>query len=60
MKKTVLLILDGWGKGRGDETDGIHLAHTPFMDGLYEQLSKFYFGNLRRGGWFARRANGQL
>lgn len=36
MKKTVLLILDGWGKGRGDETDGIHLAHTPFMDGLYE------------------------
>ena len=36
MKKTVLLILDGWGKGRGDETDGIHLAHTPFMDSLYE------------------------
>ena len=35
MKKTVLLILDGWGKGRGDETDGIHLANTPFMDGLY-------------------------
>ena len=37
MKKTVLLILDGWGKGRGDETDGIHLANTPFMDGLYKQ-----------------------
>ena len=36
MKKTVLLILDGWGKGRGDETDGIHLANTPFMDSLYE------------------------
>jgi len=36
MKKTVLLILDGWGKGRGDETDGIHLANTPFMDGLYK------------------------
>jgi 2,3-bisphosphoglycerate-independent phosphoglycerate mutase len=35
MKKTVLLILDGWGKGRGDETDGIHLANTPFMEGLY-------------------------
>ena len=36
MKKTVLLILDGWGKGRGDETDGIHLANTPFMDNLYK------------------------
>ena len=36
MKKTVLLILDGWGKGRGDETDGIHLANTPFMDSLYK------------------------
>ena len=37
MKKTVLLILDGWGKGRGDETDGIHLANTPFMDSLYKR-----------------------
>jgi len=36
MKKTVLLILDGWGKGRGDKTDGIHLAKTPFIDNLYE------------------------
>jgi len=37
MKKTVLLILDGWGKGRGDETDGIHLANTPYIDNLYSK-----------------------
>lgn len=35
-KKVALLILDGWGLGRHDETDGIFLAQTPFVDSLYK------------------------
>lgn len=34
-KKTVLIILDGWGIGKLDKTDGVHLANTPFIDNLY-------------------------
>lgn len=36
-KKAVLMILDGWGMGRKDETDGIYLANTPFIDSLYQK-----------------------
>lgn len=36
-KKVALLILDGWGLGRHDNTDGIYLANTPFVDNLYHQ-----------------------
>jgi len=35
-KKVALIILDGWGQGAGDDSDGIHLANTPFIDGLYK------------------------
>lgn len=34
-KKVALIILDGWGKGRKDDSDGIFLANTPFVDSLY-------------------------
>ena len=34
-KKAVLIILDGWGIGKQDKTDGVHLAKTPFVDSLY-------------------------
>jgi 2,3-bisphosphoglycerate-independent phosphoglycerate mutase len=37
-KKVALLILDGWGLGRKDETDGIYLAKTPFFDELYSNF----------------------
>jgi 2,3-bisphosphoglycerate-independent phosphoglycerate mutase len=33
--KVALLILDGWGLGRKDETDGVFLAKTPCFDQLY-------------------------
>ena len=33
-KKTALIILDGWGIGTKDESDGVHLAKTPFFDHL--------------------------
>ncbi len=32
--KVALVVLDGWGIGAGDATDAVHLARTPFMDGL--------------------------
>jgi len=39
----VLVIMDGVGLGKGDESDGVHLAHTPVLDALlgeplYRQL----------------------
>jgi 2,3-bisphosphoglycerate-independent phosphoglycerate mutase len=33
-KKAILLILDGWGIGKHDNSDAIYNAHTPFMDSL--------------------------
>ncbi len=34
-KKTVLIILDGWGHGDKTKSDAIHNAKTPFIDSLY-------------------------
>ena len=34
-KKTILLILDGWGHGDQSKSDAIHHAKTPFIDSLY-------------------------
>ncbi len=36
-KKVVLMILDGWGMGKQNETDGIFLANTPYIDNLYKK-----------------------
>ena len=36
MKKLVLLILDGWGYGKRDESDAAYAANTPFMDYMIE------------------------
>jgi 2,3-bisphosphoglycerate-independent phosphoglycerate mutase len=33
-KKVVLLILDGWGYGKKDESDAAYAANTPFFDSL--------------------------
>ncbi|MCB9194824.1 MAG: 2,3-bisphosphoglycerate-independent phosphoglycerate mutase [Flavobacteriales bacterium] len=35
-KKVALVILDGWGIGKKDDSDGIFLAKTPFIDSLYK------------------------
>ncbi len=35
-KKTVLIILDGWGHGDKTKSDAIHNANTPFIDSLYK------------------------
>jgi 2,3-bisphosphoglycerate-independent phosphoglycerate mutase len=34
-KKTVLIILDGWGHGDKKKSDAIHNSNTPFVDSLY-------------------------
>ncbi len=34
-KKTMLIIMDGWGLGKVKESDAIQHAHTPFVDSLY-------------------------
>ncbi len=37
MKKTALIILDGWGKGDGSKSDAIAQASTPFIDSCYQK-----------------------
>ena len=36
-KKTVLIILDGWGHGDKTKSDAIYHANTPFVDSLYKK-----------------------
>ena len=36
-KKTVLIILDGWGHGDKTKSDAIHYSNTPFVDSLYSK-----------------------
>lgn len=48
MKKLGLIILDGWGLGKKDKTDGVFMAKTPFMDSLmqtYPNTTLTTFGN---------------
>src|ERR1700759_736603 len=33
-KKVVLIILDGWGYGREDQSNAIYAANTPFFDSM--------------------------
>ena len=35
-KKTVLIILDGWGHGDKTKSDAIYNSNTPFVDSLYK------------------------
>jgi 2,3-bisphosphoglycerate-independent phosphoglycerate mutase len=37
MKKTMLVIMDGWGLGKVPAADAIAAANTPFVDSLYAQ-----------------------
>ena len=36
-KKVGLIILDGWGIGKRDHSDGVHLAKTPMLDSLISE-----------------------
>lgn len=46
-KKAVLLILDGWGYGKNDETNAIHHANVPFFR---ELLTKYPNSTLEASG----------
>ncbi len=48
-RRVLLLILDGWGIGKGDVTNPIYLAHTPVWDSL---LQRFPFTQLQAAGEF--------
>ncbi len=37
MKKTILIILDGWGLGDGSKSDAIANADTPYFDNLMKE-----------------------
>ncbi len=39
-RKVMLVILDGWGNGKKDDTNPIFLAQTPVWDSLLQALSK--------------------
>lgn len=47
--KALLIILDGWGIGQQDDTNPIHIAQTPFWDGLLQTYETRY---LRASGEF--------
>ena len=34
-KKSILIIMDGWGEGNHDKSDAIFSTNTPYIDGLY-------------------------
>ena len=36
MKKTALIILDGWGHGQENRSNAIFNANTPYVDSLYK------------------------
>ena len=37
-KRVILMILDGWGIGKHDQSDAIYQANTPFMDSLEQSV----------------------
>ena len=36
MKKTALIVLDGWGRADNPDVSAIDQANTPFVDSLYK------------------------
>ena len=57
MKKAILMILDGWGHGKGDKSDAIARARTPFIDSLYKEHPH---AQLRTDGLFVGLPEGQM
>jgi 2,3-bisphosphoglycerate-independent phosphoglycerate mutase len=56
-KKIALLILDGWGYGRPDESNAIYKANTPFFD---EMLQKYPNSKLVTSGMAVGLPDGQM
>ena len=56
-KKVALIILDGWGYGRNDESNAIVAAHTPFFDSM---LEKYPHSKLEASGMAVGLPDGQM
>ena len=56
-KKTVLIILDGWGLGDTSKSDAIYNANTPFVDSLY---TKYTNSELKTFGQYVGLPKGQM
>jgi 2,3-bisphosphoglycerate-independent phosphoglycerate mutase len=56
-KKVMLLILDGWGYGKQDESDAAYAANTPFFDSL---LKKYPNSKLEASGEAVGLPEGQM
>ncbi|MDT3404868.1 2,3-bisphosphoglycerate-independent phosphoglycerate mutase [Mucilaginibacter terrae] len=56
-KKVALLILDGWGYGRHDQSNAIYMANTPFFD---EMLQKYPNAKLVTSGMDVGLPDGQM
>jgi 2,3-bisphosphoglycerate-independent phosphoglycerate mutase len=56
-KKVALVILDGWGIGKKDNSDAIANAHTPFTDSLYHSYPN---ATLRTDGEHVGLPDGQM
>jgi len=56
-KKTILIILDGWGIGPNPEVSAIAKANTPFVDTLYK---KYPNATLRTDGLHVGLPEGQM
>lgn len=55
-RKVLLIILDGWGIGRKDNSNPIHLADTPYWDSL---LKEYPFCYLHASGEFVGLKSGK-
>ncbi|RYZ97071.1 MAG: 2,3-bisphosphoglycerate-independent phosphoglycerate mutase, partial [Sphingobacteriaceae bacterium] len=56
-KKLALIILDGWGYGRHDQSDAIYAANTPFFDSL---IRNYPNGKLEASGTAVGLPAGQM
>jgi 2,3-bisphosphoglycerate-independent phosphoglycerate mutase len=56
-KKVVLIILDGWGYGRNDQSNAILAAKTPFVDSL---LANYPHSKLEASGMAVGLPDGQM
>ena len=57
MNKTALIILDGWGHGKQNESNAIFNAHTPTIDKLYKSSLNT---ELRTDGEYVGLPKGQM
>ncbi len=56
-RNALLIIMDGWGHGKKDNTNAIHQANTPFIDSLYSTVPN---NELRTDGTHVGLPDGQM